>query len=69
MAPKKRPKTPPAPFWPDGKHKSWKTIPDKDRRNILQALQAGLTSEQILRQCYRNVTIGTLAAVKAQFGR
>ena len=67
MATKSQLKT--SPFWPDGKHKSWATIPDKDRRAILQALKLGLSSEEILRQCYRNVTIGTLAAVKAQFGR
>lgn len=59
----------PSHLWPDGKHKSWTTIPSKDRHNILNSLKRGVSSEEILQHQFRNVTIGTLAAVKAWLKR
>lgn len=64
-----RPMLLPSPnFWSDGKYRSWTKIPVSDRTIILTLLKAKRDVDAILRQ-FPRVTIGTLAAVKAQFPR
>jgi hypothetical protein len=68
--PRRPPPPPPPPptHWPDGKHRSWTTVDAGVRRAILTLLHNRSPTEEVLRQ-YPRVTIGTLAAVKAQFSR
>lgn len=64
------PATPVAPpiLWPDGKHRHWETIDIADRGNILRMLNMDASTTDILRR-FPHVTVGTIAAVKANLNR
>lgn len=55
-------------LWPDGKYRNWAQIDLNERSKILDLLHKNATTESVLRK-YPKVTVGTLAAVRAQFGR
>ena len=54
--------------WPDGKHRSWKTLPQSEKRTILLMLRNHQPTEVIL-QKFPHVSVGTLAAVRASLSR
>ena len=55
-------------LWPDGKHKHWDTLDAGDRANILKMIGAGASNWDIV--CvYGDVTVGTIAAVRANLNR
>jgi len=55
-------------FWPDGKHRSWSTVPAADRADILRMIDNDSDNEEIIDE-YPHVTIGTIAAVRARLNR
>lgn len=55
-------------LWPDGKHKHWETIEIGDRANILKMIKAGATNYDIVAS-HGDVTVGTIAAVRATLNR
>lgn len=55
-------------LWPDGKHRHWETLDLADRGNILRLLNMNASTEDILRR-FPQVTVGTIAAVKANLNR
>ena len=61
------PRLPPV-MWPDGKYRNWNQIDLNERSKILDLLHKNTSTETILRK-YPRVTVGTLAAVRAQLGR
>lgn len=61
---------PPRPphLWPDGKFRTWAYIDPTVRVQILRMLHMGESTDAVLTR-FPLVTVGTLAAVKAQFPR
>lgn len=55
-------------LWPDGKHKSWRTVDSVDRQAIVLMIKRGVATETILKS-YPHVSVGTLAAVRAAIKR
>lgn len=57
-----------ADLWPDGKHRHWCTVNLTDRGNTLKMLDEDMSTEDVLRK-FPRVTVGTIAAVKANLNR
>ncbi len=55
-------------LWPDGKHRHWDTIPARMRYRLLMMIIAGRSTDDLLR-AYPLITVGTIAAVKANLNR